>query len=230
MTRSQSSHQSSRGFTLTEVLIVILIIAVLAALMFPLIKNMRSRAESSKCTQHLHQIGIALNAYISENSGRFPDGTADVSWSGFGRCWYDAAAENLGREYVPYHKGETLPAVFGCPAGHGKAYEPAWPYTGDYAGNLRLGNPQGVLTLAAVNNPSATPYVQDTVRQNQFGEWIFAPGYSKTQAQSFAARHNGKGNILWVDGHVSSMAHEAYMDFANRPAHGNRFKFVTGTW
>ncbi len=222
------------GLTLVEVLVVIVIIAVLAGIMFPLAKGMRERASSAHCVQNLRQIGIGLQGYISENSGRFPDGSADVSWAPgitTSRCWYDAAAENMGREYVPFHKGDPLPEAFGCPSGHGKAHEPAWPYTGDYAANLYLGHPNhGVMTMSAVKNPSLTPYVQDTVNQNNFGAAIFGSGFSKNANTAFAARHRGSGNILWVDGHVTSSAYAEYMKLANEPKHGGAYNFIRGNW
>lgn len=216
---------------MTEVLVVIVIIVVLAAILMPVARGFRERAQAAVCAQNLRQIGVGLHSYISENGGRFPDGSTDVSWLGKGMSWYDAAAENMGREYVIYHQGDPLPAAFGCPSGHGKAYEPAWPYTGDYAANLRLGREgDNVLMLAAVKNPSSTPYVQDTVKQNNFGEWVFGSGLARTNGQAFSDRHGGRGNILWVDGHVSSFTYAEYMDFANKPSHGGAYNFVRGAW
>ena len=226
-----STRIRSSGFTLIEVLVVISIIAVLAAITMSLAKGFRQRAQSAVCIQNLKQIGVGLHAFISDKSGRFPDGAADVSWTERGMCWYDAAAQNMGREYVPYHQGDPLPNCFGCPAGHGKAYEPSWPYTGDYAANFRLGrNEDSARTLASVKNPGATPYVQDTVKQNQFGEWVLGKGFPKTDGQAFSDRHGGKGNILWVDGHVSSFTYAEYMDYANKPARGGVYNFITGNW
>jgi prepilin-type N-terminal cleavage/methylation domain-containing protein/prepilin-type processing-associated H-X9-DG protein len=236
------------GFTLVEMLIVIVIIAVLAAIMFPLAKGMREKAQSAKCVQNLKQIGIGLHAHISENSGRFPDGGLDVSYAN-GICWYDAAADNLGREFEFRQRSEweRLPDEFGCPSGHGKAYlndiadkinGNGWPYTGDYAANWHLGNNPQTMTMAAIRQPSSTPYVQDTVCQNNFGSGIFVKGKSprnwrakaKTSDPAFADRHGGSGNILWVDGHVSTMGYSEYMDYATDPKRGGAYNFVRGQW
>lgn len=242
-------HPRPTGFTLTEVLIVILIIAILAALLFPLASGMREKARAAVCAQNLKQIGIGLHAHISENSGRFPNGAAFTSFNkddagnSLGISWYDAAAQNMGRENYSKRfndpQAEPLPDVFGCPSGHGKPYLPEWPYTGDYAGNLYLGQPNHkVMTLSAIKQPSSTPYVQDTVCQNNFGVAIFAKGASKqawknkskTQDPAFADRHGGSGNILWVDGHVSPMKYSEYMDYATDPARGGTYNFVRGNW
>ena len=223
-----STHTRSSGFSLTEILVVIVIIIVLAAIAMISTKALRQKAGAAVCAQNLRQIGVGLHSYIAENNGRFPDGSADVSWGPTGMCWYDAAAQNMGREYVQYHQGDPLPSCFGCPSGHGKAYEPNWPYTGDYAANAHLGSE--VKTLSAVNNPAATPYVQDTVMQNQFAYWIFylKDEKAKENYSAFAARHNGKGNILWVDGHVSSLSYAEYMAYANKPSHGGAYGFARG--
>ena len=242
--RQASSSHGRKGYTLTELLVVVVIIAILIALIFPLVTSMREKARSAKCVQNLRQIGIGLHRFISDNNGRLPNGGSDVSWlrdpetkDPYGMCWYDAAAQNMSRENYSMRfndpNAQPLPDCFGCPSGHGKAYHPAWPYTGDYAGNLFLGNNRNSanpLTLAAVKNPGSTPYVQDTVRQNNFGPNIYSTGFSKTSDFAFAARHNGKGNILWVDGHVSSLTYEEYMKFANSPKHGTPGNFLRGDW
>jgi len=239
----------SRGFTLTEVLIVIVIIAVLAAIMFPLVRGIRDKARAAVCAQNLKQIGIGLHAYIAENSGSFPDGELEISQLGK-MCWFDAAADNMGREFefTPRREWKPLPVEFGCPAGYGKAYlnniaegteTNGWPYTGDYAANFYLGRANfQVKTMSSVKQPSATPYVQDTVWQQKFGPAIFGQRESKetwknnakTADGHFADRHGGSGNILWVDGHVSSMRYSEYMDYATKPSHNGAYNFVRGNW
>lgn len=238
--KTQSRTRTS-GFTLTELLVMLLIVAVLATLLFALVRGIREKAKGAVCAQNLRQIGVGLNAYISENNGRFPNGSAHVSWlkdssnNNLGLSWYDAAAQYMGRDSYSGKfndpAADPLPDVFACPCGHGTPYHPAWPYTGDYAANLYLGQENHkVLTLSAVKNPSSTPYVQDTVMQNNFGVNIYSSGFSKTSDTAFAARHAGKGNILWVDGHVSSLSHEEYMSFANQSLRGGPYNFVRGNW
>jgi prepilin-type processing-associated H-X9-DG protein/prepilin-type N-terminal cleavage/methylation domain-containing protein len=244
-----TTRRSLPGFTLTELLIVIVIIAVLAALLFPLGRNVLEKARSATCAQNLRQIGIGLIAHITENNGRFPNGAADTSYNvvdgnNLGTCWYDAAAASMAREFEGKSRSqwERLPEAFGCPSGHKKAYindikdgvsSIGWPYTGDYAANVFLGNPSNPnnpLRMAALNRPESTPYVQDTVKQNQFGPAIYGSGFSRTANSAFAARHNGRGNILWVDGHVSSLTYEEYMKFANDPKRGGAGNFIRGNW
>jgi prepilin-type N-terminal cleavage/methylation domain-containing protein/prepilin-type processing-associated H-X9-DG protein len=61
------------GFTLIELLCVISIIAILAAMAFPAFSNFRDKSDGVKCVSNLRQIGAALQGYVGQNDGVFPE-------------------------------------------------------------------------------------------------------------------------------------------------------------
>jgi prepilin-type N-terminal cleavage/methylation domain-containing protein/prepilin-type processing-associated H-X9-DG protein len=60
------------GFTLIELLVVIAIIAILASLLLPALSQARQKAYSVSCKNKLHNLGIAIQLYTSENNSTFP--------------------------------------------------------------------------------------------------------------------------------------------------------------
>ena len=53
-----------RGFTLLELLVVVGIIAVLAAMLFPAVQRLREMANQTRCINNLHQIGMAMTNHV----------------------------------------------------------------------------------------------------------------------------------------------------------------------
>jgi prepilin-type N-terminal cleavage/methylation domain-containing protein/prepilin-type processing-associated H-X9-DG protein len=72
------SHSAKRGFTLMELLVVVSIIAILAALLLPAIAMIRSQAQRTACANRLRVCVGAFAAYASDSSGLMPKARTDT--------------------------------------------------------------------------------------------------------------------------------------------------------
>src|SRR5437773_441389 len=73
--------QSRRGFTLVELLVVIVIVAMLAALLLPALVKAKEQGRTSVCKNNMRQIGLALILYADDNNDHLPwPGDVDRNW------------------------------------------------------------------------------------------------------------------------------------------------------
>src|SRR5262245_20857666 len=62
-----TTRSRRRGFTLLEMLFVVLIIAILALLVLPVLGKAQARAKSVACSSQLRQVGIAMHDFSHEH-------------------------------------------------------------------------------------------------------------------------------------------------------------------
>jgi len=80
------SVQAERNaFTLIELLVVIAIIAILAAILLPVLNAAKQRAQLTTCLNNLHELGLAFPMYASDNNDEvaYPNWGTINKWTGW---------------------------------------------------------------------------------------------------------------------------------------------------
>jgi prepilin-type N-terminal cleavage/methylation domain-containing protein/prepilin-type processing-associated H-X9-DG protein len=74
---NKNDVSGKHGFTLIELLVVIAIIAILAAILLPVLAKAKDRAKSVQCLSNLRQWGLAQQIYAGENQDGIPSDGLD---------------------------------------------------------------------------------------------------------------------------------------------------------
>lgn len=91
-----------RKFTLIELLIVIAIIAILAAMLLPALSQAREKAKSSNCTGNLKQLSGCISMYANDNSDNAPPaGNTSSTW--YTDCWMLSLSSYFGPKRTNYY-------------------------------------------------------------------------------------------------------------------------------
>jgi len=67
-----AGSKNKSGFTLIEILVVVAIIGLLAALLLPAFAAAREKARASSCLSNLHQVGLAIQLYAQDSDDKTP--------------------------------------------------------------------------------------------------------------------------------------------------------------
>jgi prepilin-type N-terminal cleavage/methylation domain-containing protein/prepilin-type processing-associated H-X9-DG protein len=213
-----------RGFTLIELLVVIAIIALLMAILMPILGKARQQGKDIVCRSNLRQIGLAANFYAGEYAFLIP---RSAEWGGDIKPWFQLFMPFLSQRAI--NDDYRNVKIFRCPSYPDKRQTVCYVVNGwgnDGSGGWRM---QGVLTrLTACKKPALSIYLAD----NEDGPWrtiitkatdrdvtrcdVFRPSHLPTSDNQdivegrrvARARHKNGCNCLFLDWHVEWMAAE----------------------
>lgn len=208
LSTKSSFVRASQAFTLVEMLVVIAIIAILAAMLLPALRSAVASSRAIVCSSNLRQTGMGMNQYSSDFHGYFVP-TMFSGVSHFTENWGHILIRN---SYL------NNPALLSCPGAEGLKYldeilapdRAAWRFKHTHFGYndyLGLGLPGSWYTytrLSSVAQPSATIVLGDSIDYSETPPFatIFRLEFNGANWE-LHSRHNGGANILWVDSHVS---------------------------
>jgi prepilin-type N-terminal cleavage/methylation domain-containing protein/prepilin-type processing-associated H-X9-DG protein len=193
-----------RAFTLIEILVVIAIIALLAAIIFPVFSRARESARAISCLSNLKQIGMGLAMYSEDYAGRYPIAGGEISW--------DAVDSSTGngpwmQQMQSYLKNRQ---VFHCPSDGDSEYS---YFLGSRAAYVAVTPPAFAATdTRRIEYPTAFVVSGDTFSRN--GSFEVTDADKDDYSQNCVGgevngtpsiewqRHNGGQNILFADGHA----------------------------
>jgi prepilin-type N-terminal cleavage/methylation domain-containing protein/prepilin-type processing-associated H-X9-DG protein len=235
------SPQPHRAFTLIELLVVIAIIAILAAMLLPVLGRAKTAAQRTACLNKLRQWGLAQTLYYDDNNDFLPRESAHASaslnsWTEArvptsADVWYNALPNEIKQlpaadffsDRAAFYANDSL---FHCPTA--KFPNNAATATDVYyslAMNSKL-EQGGDLTIkvTTVTHPTETVFF---LENRLAGDPLVDPrqattdlGQPSSSANRFAARHAGSGNLSFVDGHAAGFKGRQVVQTTPGPGEG----------
>jgi prepilin-type processing-associated H-X9-DG protein/prepilin-type N-terminal cleavage/methylation domain-containing protein len=193
------------GFTLIEILVVLAIIMIMAAILFPVLSVGRKKANQTKCMSNLRQIGIAARMYATDHDELLPPGGYNVPTPEQPGTtpqqrvqWHDLLAANYLRNWE----------VLICPAASDRDYRSSYGANRHVMPWLTPGQQPCV---SVDNIPYDTYTVMITEKVGR--DWVAWQPSERDHPRfkeywlPLDPRHNDQQlNILYCDGHVKPVS------------------------
>ncbi len=219
--------QPQRAFTLIELLVVIAIVAILAAMLLPVLARGKSSAQRAACESNLRQLGLATEMYLGDNAAFFFNRCQPMTAAGQ-QWWFGWLANGReGQRAFDLSTGMLFLYLHGsdarlCPS-------PVWTSPQfklkgtnvifSYGCNAFFfaGQGQNPISANKISRPADTALYADAAQVNtfqspaslgnpMFEEWYYLDletNYVNPNNQPNGHfRHSQMANVAFADGHV----------------------------
>jgi prepilin-type N-terminal cleavage/methylation domain-containing protein/prepilin-type processing-associated H-X9-DG protein len=217
--RMQRQPPTPRAFSLVELLVVISIIALLAAIAVPAIRGAQEKGQRAKCAANMKSIGAGIHLYAAENNGKLPS----INCITPDTTWIEQLQSHLGTNYTRVRVSPADPRAAGKLAdAHATSYllnerveadsfvdESGQPVPGEVVFDRlsRIPEPSRAI-LMFLGNTNKTSTGTDHIHSGVMTSWSGVRGEIWPDAFGGGSPEGTRGsaNYLFADGHVQTIA------------------------
>ena len=221
----QRQHRAaSAAFTLMELLVVVVIIAILTSILLPGVRIVRDKAQGAKCGSNLRQVGMGFMSYAIDNEGYLPNSVNTLTgttyrWTELIALYVEASKNNNGVYSTSLRLTNSVLA--GCPIYHPATGLAAWDV--GFGMSAQLGLPSNINSCDTRDIPFGKyqMFVLGTLDRST-SRALAADSTSHTVQTNFtiasnAVRHQNRLTTLFCDMHVTPVLVTDYILSVTNP-------------